>query len=77
MTLSVKPIMNKTFFFILIFSYFNTNAQDKFNIGLVGFYNLENLYDTIDQDNVSDEEFTPEGTRRYTGEVYLDKLTKL
>lgn len=52
-------------------------AQDKYNVGLVGFYNLENLYDTVDQDDVNDEEFTPEGTRRYTGEVYIDKLSKL
>jgi len=54
------------------------NAQtEKFNIGLIGFYNLENLYDTIDQDFVQDEEFTPNGTRRYTGATYIDKLSKL
>lgn len=51
--------------------------KNKFNIGLVGFYNLENLYDTIDQDDVDDEEFTPNGTRRYTSHVYIDKLSKL
>jgi hypothetical protein len=78
MTVSVRPIMNKSFFiFAFFFSINSSFSQDKFNIGLVGFYNLENLYDTIDQDNVSDEEFTPDGTRRYTGKVYLDKLTKL
>lgn len=52
------------------------NAQ-KAQLGIIGFYNLENLYDTINQDYVDDQEFTPEGTRRYTGDVYRDKLTKL
>lgn len=54
-----------------------SNAQDKYVSGIIGFYNFENLYDTIDQDHVQDEEFTPTGTKRYTGEVYRDKLTKL
>jgi endonuclease/exonuclease/phosphatase family metal-dependent hydrolase len=51
--------------------------QQQFKIGLIGFYNLENLFDTINQPEVNDEEFTPLGTNRYTSEVYLDKLKKL
>lgn len=52
-------------------------SQDKYQVGLIGFYNFENLFDTIDQDFVRDEEFTPDGSRTYTGEVYKDKLSKL
>lgn len=52
-------------------------AQGKVNVGIIGFYNLENLYDTINQEFTDDEEFTPTGTRRYTGEVYIDKLQHL
>ena len=52
-------------------------AQEKnYRIGLVGFYNLENLFDTIDGPN-KDEEFLPDGANHYTGTVYLDKLGKL
>ena len=61
---------------LLVFSNI-LHSQSKQHIGLIGFYNLENLYDTIDQDFVQDEEFTPDGTRRYTGATYWDKLSKL
>lgn len=40
----------------------------------IAFYNLENLFDTIDQENVADEEFTPEGQKEWTQERYLEKL---
>lgn len=43
----------------------------------IGFYNLENLFDTINDPNKNDEEFLPDGANRYTGKVYLDKLHKL
>lgn len=78
MTRSVGTIMLKKIIFTALWISFSfLSAQEKFNLGLIGFYNLENLYDTIDQDDVNDEEFTPNGTRRYTGEIYLDKLSKL
>lgn len=78
MTKSIQPYFLRIVVIIMIITYSkNTKAQSKYNVGLIGFYNLENLYDTIDQDNVNDEEFTPNGTRRYTGETYLDKLSKL
>lgn len=36
-------------------------AQNQYKMGLVGFYNLENLFDTINDPNIDDEEFLPEG----------------
>ena len=41
---------------------------------VVGFYNLENLFDTIDQPDVQDEEFLPNGTNQWTGARYREKL---
>lgn len=41
---------------------------------VVGFYNLENLFDTIDQPEVNDQEFLPEGTNQWTGARYREKL---
>lgn len=53
-------------------------SQDvKYKAGIVGFYNLENLFDTINQPEVNDEDFTPTGANLYTPKVYLDKLDKL
>ena len=42
----------------------------------VAFYNLENLFDTIDQEN-NDEEFLPNGANRWTPERYLHKLRNM
>lgn len=57
----------------------NTCAQEKvqYKVSTIGFYNLENLFDTINQPNVQDEEFTPTGAKRYTPALYLDKLKQL
>lgn len=43
----------------------------------VMFYNLENLYDTIDDPKTDDAEFTPEGVKRWTKDKYLEKLSNL
>ena len=48
----------------------NINAQKKYTAVVIGFYNLENLFDTIDQPNVQDEEFTPEGPKLWNSEKY-------
>ena len=57
-----------------------SSGQDqskKYRVSCIGFYNLENLYDTVDDPEKSDEEFLPNGTKRYTEEVYKDKLHNL
>ncbi len=63
-------------FFSTLFSTSST-AQQNYHVGLVGFYNFENLFDTLDTPNVEDEEFTPQGSRLWTGERYRDKLDHL
>lgn len=62
--------------FIICLSAKSFSQQKKYNISLIGFYNLENLFDTIDGPN-NDAEFLPGGANHYTGEVYKDKLGKL
>lgn len=42
----------------------------------VGFYNLENLFDTIDQEN-RDEEFLPGGAKKWNTEKYKIKLSNM
>lgn len=49
-------------------------AQDKYNIIAVGFYNVENLFDTHDDTAKKDEDFTPKGSYHYTDDVYRQKL---
>jgi len=49
-------------------------AQNNVQAGLIAFYNLENLFDTIDTPGVLDEEFTPDGPNRWTGNRYREKI---
>jgi predicted extracellular nuclease len=44
---------------------------------VVGFYNVENLFDTEDDPQIADEDFLPEGRLQWTNERYQTKLTKL
>lgn len=44
---------------------------------LVGFYNVENLFDIHDTPDVNDKEFTPEGSKRWTQSRYDEKLANL
>lgn len=48
-----------------------------YKTAIIAFYNFENLYDTINQIDVQDDEFTPTGTKNYTPAVYNEKLTHL
>jgi predicted extracellular nuclease len=41
------------------------------------FYNVENLFDTINDPNTNDDEFTPEGSKEWGSRRYEDKLNKL
>jgi len=42
----------------------------------IGFYNVENLFDTIDQPN-NDEDFLPQGKNKWTSERYTEKIKNL
>ena len=50
-------------------------AQKKnYQINAIAFYNLENLFDTLDDPKKIDEEFTPSGPYHYTAVIYAQKL---
>ena len=42
-----------------------------------GFYNLENLFDIIDDEDTFDEDFLPSSDKKWTKKRYLNKLRKL
>lgn len=59
-------------------TFITSSAQEKqYQIVAAGFYNLENLYDTIDDPKKNDEEFLPTGVKNYTGRIYREKLDRL
>lgn len=54
-----------------------TPDTEKGTVYGVAFYNLENLFDTINQSGKYDLEFTPGGSRKWDTEKYRAKLEKL
>src|SRR5690606_41957882 len=51
--------------------------QKSYTIHTVGFYNLENLFDTIRDERIYDEEWTPKGERSWGSKKYQQKLENL
>jgi hypothetical protein len=55
-----------------------TDQKAQYQVFGVAFYNLENLFDTIPNNPLGrDEEFTPSGSRRWTGDRYWSKINNL
>lgn len=52
-------------------------SQNKYNVYSLAFYNVENLFDTVDDENVNDEEFTPSGSKAWTPDKYNKKLSNI
>ena len=65
-------------FSLVLFSLLQLTAQDSPCTSYqVGFYNVENLFDLIDDPVKLDEEFTPLGKKKWTEERYREKMEHL
>lgn len=75
----MRKITLFTLYFLISYcALYSQNDKNKnYQIRTIAFYNLENLFDTINDPNKNDDEFTPTGTNKYTPAVYKDKLSKL
>ena len=51
--------------------------KESFKPSLLGFYNLENFYDTVNNPILDDEEFLPNSERHYNTRIFLDKVERL
>lgn len=69
-------MFKKLFSTILIAFFFclTASAQKKFNVYGIGFYNLENLFDTCHDAGKNDYEFLPSGSYKWNGMKYTHKL---
>lgn len=57
---------------------FTASAQEKkYEVYSVGFYNLENLFDTIHDPGKNDYEFLPDGTNKWGTLKYTNKLKNM
>jgi len=51
--------------------------KENYKPALIGFYNCENFYDTVNNPIVDDEEFLPNSERHYNSRIFLDKVDRL
>jgi hypothetical protein len=65
--------------FLIVFLFCTKIAaqQKNYTIHTVAFYNFENLFDTINDPNTNDDEWTPKGDQHWTFDKYSQKLQNL
>lgn len=72
----------KRYISLLLFVFFYVqlaaqNGKQQGKVAIIGFYNLENFYDTLDNPLVNDEEFLPNGPKNYNSRIYWHKVQNL
>ncbi len=74
-----KNLNLKISLFLILFLSINISCKSnkKSNEVYVASWNLENLFDTVDDPNKYDEEFTPTGSGQWTEERLDKKLNNL
>jgi hypothetical protein len=60
-----------------IFTYAQQKSEVEYINALAGFYNLENLFDTINDPKIDDEEFLPNSEKKYNSTAYWRKLNNM
>ena len=51
--------------------------KDEYAVAAIGFYNLENLFDTLDSPNTFDEDFLPSGRLLWNTPKYISKQANM
>lgn len=67
--------------FVALLGLMSVSAQEssgrKYKVYGVAFYNLENLFDTINNNGKYDLEYSPQGSKRWDGRKYWSKINHL
>lgn len=59
---------------LLVFAQEN---RDNYKVAAIGFYNLENLFDTLDSPNTNDADFLPNGRLLWNTQKYVAKQANM
>ncbi|ATA89288.1 endonuclease [Capnocytophaga stomatis] len=74
----MKKYYNSLFVAIFLLMSLKVQAQEKkFMVRTIAFYNVENLFDTINDPRKFDDDRTPEGADRWTSKIYNDHVQKI
>lgn len=66
----------KSFLLLFLLSFYNASYGQQKDCKIM-FYNVENLFDTVDDSTKNDNEFLPDGKKRWTKERYETKINYL
>lgn len=69
--------MKKIIFLLTILSVSRLSFAQEKPYMAIAFYNLENFFDTINDPNKNDDDFTPNGSYAYDGNVFRNKVENL
>ncbi|MBL7910067.1 MAG: hypothetical protein JNJ41_03285 [Bacteroidia bacterium] len=76
--MKLKIILFVAFVALTSYSYCQKLDKDKkYFVSAIGFWNVENLYDTLNDQWKNDEDFTPSGTNVWNGPRYRTKIDRL
>jgi endonuclease/exonuclease/phosphatase family metal-dependent hydrolase len=53
------------------------NPDKPYAVAGIGFYNVENLFDTINTPGIYDEDWTPDGANQWNSEKYWEKTDRI
>jgi hypothetical protein len=73
----MKHIILSLVFLFSAISCAQNNNSNSYQVTCIGFYNVENLFDTINTPDVNDEDFTPKGLNKWDSKKYIEKLDRL
>ncbi|MFD2563498.1 endonuclease/exonuclease/phosphatase family protein [Aquimarina rubra] len=64
---------------LVLSPFFGVFSQEKktYKVNTIAFYNVENLFDTVDDPITYDDDRTPNGKDHWTEEIYKDKLKNM
>jgi len=67
----------KYFYYLLVLLFLISCNESDVNSVSIGFYNLENLFDITDDPETNDNQFTPNGDKKWDKVKYTEKLQNL
>ncbi len=73
----MKKILALTFLFIAASTLYISAQEKRFALYAIGFYNQENLFDTIHDEGKNDYEYLPTGSSKWNTLKYTNKLKNM
>lgn len=69
--------MKKIIFLLIVLGATRSAFAQEKPFMAIAFYNLENFFDTLNDPNKNDDDFTPNGSYAYDGKVFRNKVENL